>query len=732
MSPGASGDQGLVSPEKPPLDSDSERVVQHAADILNVSFNDLLGVVPLMRSRGQSSSADEQNIFPQWNDIQGTVVNLAAKALNISLADLVKMSALLRPAKSQDKLDQAPAITTSDKPGPGLVQSEDDGSSGWLAHSKTTRGTGQHFEGNEDSRAQSSSGRSSIAIFTPPSGSGVDSSAQSSSNLNNELIITPSASSSRTPVPSPPTMDSLVVEAGASLSGPEPGPLPDSLEITILNSDVVGNRSTLLSNADFDDSLNFYGLMDDHSDYFMWDSFTQHQDMNIAASSPSNFLPMPGDSGATGEPPRTSRVQKSSKSRRHLTEDERKQAKVTRGCVPDDGDPSGECLTCRRMDNPIKNMPCIRKKIEDSSFHPERSQPEQYWSQRWKSWTVEGSIQEIKGWDGVDIRIINTTQDIGRAFDTYKVRKVVPAEGDSMTRQWLSKATGERMHHPVTPYAIENMAEAARGILRNCDDHITDMIEHYTKSSDRLIRDTFKMAQKHSVDDNVDVAERRLIRKVLQLWVATRRLSKPARISSPETLEIQPQRIDTTRSDYGQVPVPPLISVQISILSEVLILRPLRDSVRNGLAKMLEKYKDRYFTIYLCIFILLHSYSLVTQYYHRKAKHLRLHAKYSALRELEALHGSANILLTHFHFCGNGSGPFEDGWSKRHIEALGLSESQASFLRDTSQHKNRIGRETERIIASGIFHHDLYFVAQMFDLKWKIPGLTVASCAVDS
>lgn len=54
--------------------------------------------------------------------------------------------------------------------------------------------------------------------------------------------------------------------------------------------------------------------------------------------------------------------------------------------------------------------------------------------------------------------------------------------------------------------------------------------------------------------------ERVLLRSILRLWVAARRGTKPQRVIGEEKLGMLPQTLDQYRHDYGEVPVPPVIS----------------------------------------------------------------------------------------------------------------------------------------------------------------------------
>ena len=73
-----------------------------------------------------------------------------------------------------------------------------------------------------------------------------------------------------------------------------------------------------------------------------------------------------------------------------------------------------------------------------------------------------------------------------------------------------------------------------------------------------------------------------------------------------------PQTLDRNRYDYGEVPVPPVISAQLSLLREALIIRPWTQEVRSQLEALVAKKKpESWLTVYLVMFILLHNCSLL-------------------------------------------------------------------------------------------------------------------------
>ena len=115
--------------------------------------------------------------------------------------------------------------------------------------------------------------------------------------------------------------------------------------------------------------------------------------------------------------------------------------------------------------------------------------------------------------------------------------------------------------------------------------------------------------------------ERNLIRSALQLWVSVRMESRSERIIGDETLGMQPQTHDPECHNYSQFLVPPLMSAQIELIATCAVLNPMRKLVLGRLRNLIEKNMSRsWFTIYLCLFIILHSCALLTEFENRQAR----------------------------------------------------------------------------------------------------------------
>jgi hypothetical protein len=102
---------------------------------------------------------------------------------------------------------------------------------------------------------------------------------------------------------------------------------------------------------------------------------------------------------------------------------------------------------------------------------------------------------------------------------------------------------------------------------------------------------------------------------VLRLWVAIRITTRSIRICGEDTLGMTRDLMDETSPLHGEIPVPPVMGAQIELILIQGIQIPLRKTVLDKLQKLVAANKpNTWFTLYLCIFILLHNCSMITKY----------------------------------------------------------------------------------------------------------------------
>lgn len=97
--------------------------------------------------------------------------------------------------------------------------------------------------------------------------------------------------------------------------------------------------------------------------------------------------------------------------------------------------------------------------------------------------------------------------------------------------------------------------------------------------------------------------------------------SRRERICSTEVLGMQPQNWDVEADNYGAYLIPPVLQAQIELLTTAHVLLPMRREVLKGLQKLMKANLSRsWFSIYLCMFLLMHSCALLTKAENVRAK----------------------------------------------------------------------------------------------------------------
>jgi hypothetical protein len=90
--------------------------------------------------------------------------------------------------------------------------------------------------------------------------------------------------------------------------------------------------------------------------------------------------------------------------------------------------------------------------------------------------------------------------------------------------------------------------------------------------------------------------------------------SRRERICSAEALGMAPQNWDRHADNYGSILIPPVLQAQIELLTTAMVLLPMKQAVLKGLQALMRANQTRsWFTIYLSMFVLMHSCSLLTQ-----------------------------------------------------------------------------------------------------------------------
>lgn len=243
-------------------------------------------------------------------------------------------------------------------------------------------------------------------------------------------------------------------------------------------------------------------------------------------------------------------------------------------------------------------------------------------------------VVEIDEWRSSEIKTVTLTQDVGDATYELQVREFVPVEGDSLFRAWRTK--GVEKKHAVTNYAISNMAQTGLLFAAFAEKNIGAFIKFYIDRNDTLMWNTYCMAYKYSFTVEVSFSmfrsiaktnsiqrkeEKDLLRNALKLWVGSRMESRRERICSKEVLGMEPQTWDLEADNFGAYLIPPVLQAQIELLTTAYVLLPMKQEVLKIMQKLMKANHPRsWFSIYLCLFLLMHSCALLSQAESLRAK----------------------------------------------------------------------------------------------------------------
>ncbi|KAJ4403427.1 hypothetical protein N0V85_005095 [Neurospora sp. IMI 360204] len=391
-------------------------------------------------------------------------------------------------------------------------------------------------------------------------------------------------------------------------------------------------------------------------------------------------------------------------------------------CNPDPSDPNGPCLTCKRITGPtLCKMPCYRYIVTDASLYREQKQPS--FSHRWQSMDIINI--PASDWASSDIRtIVVSPVHVDAPFE-FRVRKFNPAEGDVVHEMWK---TPQGMKQVALPrYALAEMHEAGETLKAYIETSVSKFIVATVGHLDTVFWETYGMAFRHINEANTG-QERSLMSNVFRLWVVCRLTSNPVFICGPETLGGTPITEPESKY-YGRVPMPKIMTAQFECIEYTNFLRPWSKAVLKQLNDLvLAKKREYWFTIYLALFVLLHSCSMVTRRDAETARKWGMRTEYANPESIKAHHAGAQTMLAHFHFINKGVLPFhiphDEAGRQELSKAASLSDEQLDFVwrtGDMIRDPRRVAR-MKHVRERFDVGDDFYWVSMLYDREWKPLG----------
>ncbi|AEO71828.1 uncharacterized protein THITE_2031104, partial [Thermothielavioides terrestris NRRL 8126] len=396
-------------------------------------------------------------------------------------------------------------------------------------------------------------------------------------------------------------------------------------------------------------------------------------------------------------------------------------------CHPNLSDRQGPCLNCLALTVPvIRKLPCLRWIITDSSLYREQSKPYQLFSTRWQSM----DLVDVDTWASSEVRRIRLSQIYLDAPYEVEVREFVPVEGDMLEEKWTSN--GVTRSHRIPRYALADMEKSAAVLQAFIQDNIARYICGTVGQSDELIWQTYFFAFRHAHSARVGIytpAERELVLNAFRFWVACRKTSNPEHILGDDKLGGDPVD-DPSSVFYGRVPMPVIMIAQMECILYSRVLRPVHKKLLDQLNFLVKENKRQYWlTLYLTLFILLHSCAMVSRRDWETARQYNLRDEYCNHESISKHQSGVNVMLAHFHYLNKGVHPFRMTYDAAGLRKLSnaaeLNDTQLAFVKLTSHLLREPSRVAEiaSVRARRDFNHDLYWVAQLYEENW-VPGPT--------
>ncbi|KAH7412815.1 hypothetical protein BKA64DRAFT_568269 [Cadophora sp. MPI-SDFR-AT-0126] len=384
-------------------------------------------------------------------------------------------------------------------------------------------------------------------------------------------------------------------------------------------------------------------------------------------------------------------------------------------CQIDPNNPSGICQTCQDVSKQrVHTLPCVRHKLTDCVIYRTGKAKGLEFTFRWP----EMKLRDITEWSSNQIRTIKVQSDLCNAPLELTVRKFVPTSQDVLCKSWMDGK--KKKFKDATPYAIVNMTDAVKVMGEYINKHIFECVAYWLKDKDEWVQETYKFAARYMVTAPPD--EQALLSDTFRLWFAIRRTATTEWIVGNDTLDMEPEKKDRSYPLFGKVPLPPVMIQQLDMILTLGFLKPLRKNFLQDFQNLtMSNNPKSWMAIYLITFIACHSCAAVTAEHYKNARKHGLKRKYAMPDFISARHHSANVYLSHYHYCTSAHNPFAiiNNWDKRETTPFAdMSPTEFHFLRKTAKMVKEREEQIRDVNKFDIYEDDLYFVAQMHEKNW--------------
>lgn len=175
--------------------------------------------------------------------------------------------------------------------------------------------------------------------------------------------------------------------------------------------------------------------------------------------------------------------------------------------------------------------------------------PDLQWTHRWKDSTT---LPEITQWENsFDERKICLSDGLGGGIQV-KVRRFKVMNGDKEFRTWYHPVTGEMVKRKTQNFALVDVAGTKARYQEYLNSGQQQIFKKLLGPTEKLLWRTYDLAWRRKENSTVELEERDLLNKTLQLWVSIRLTTRSFEIVGKETLGIEP-------GPKGKILLPPVM-----------------------------------------------------------------------------------------------------------------------------------------------------------------------------
>ncbi|KAG6010379.1 hypothetical protein E4U21_006943 [Claviceps maximensis] len=434
-------------------------------------------------------------------------------------------------------------------------------------------------------------------------------------------------------------------------------------------------------------------------------------------------------------------------------------------CDVNEDDVDGPCLAClcfsKVSKKTLHHVSCYRGKLTDVTLYRKGGLN---LTQRWTGTEMKDVGDRINN----DVRSIQVSFGICATPIGINVVRFQAAEGDVVARYWTVRE-GERgdeikKKKDLEPYCLVDIWATAtvfeRYVVDNAIPAIVrvhsprSMLENTFLGKDVISR-TYIMAVQYyyQLDDDIESPagkisnpQKKLLGSLFVLWLAIR----SAYICGDDTLGMKPELKDATDPLFGRVSMPRMLIAQLDSINHSKLLSKYGHLVLRDLETFIFRNQSPYWwTIYLCIFILLHEASWLTsdRYRHARTEYGGKY-RYSIPSFVEELQDGCNTILVHWHYYNCHSWPNPDAPWERHKHFMSeLSSEQHDLVMETltdsriqrqlaiwKRYKEHNGTSKDEVFSTPVqphespymgpqtqfdWDHPCYWISQMFEERWQ-------------